>query len=157
MATIELATIEEFIYLTCINDATLMAFGPTAVEPLLLPLSSGNRVYGEEAPQQDLTEIAWPIIIFQWQGDIDVKAVPRVTIWNQATYLIKAVKRGRSNGPPLSSIVYRLKQLFANNNGGNTSNGQVYESQVISNFKQSETVNGEPYRHLGILVEFKAV
>lgn len=129
-----------------------MAPETVVVERWLYGLLSGDtalaaavsaRIYGYVAP----LGTAFPLVIFQTQGGLDVRGVGPTRIMSDLTVVVKAIDRAEGFGT-LATIAARIDALLQGASGAATG-GLVISCVREQPFSLVEVIDGAQYRHLG--------
>lgn len=128
---IEIVFVNQWLYTLLSGDATMTSL-------------VGNRIYDSIAP----VGVAFPLVLFNFQGGSDVSVVGGVRVMNSGLYQVKAVVQSGSNASALP-IANRIDALL-HRATGSAPGGLILASvreQPIAYPEVSK--EGIQYRHLG--------
>lgn len=134
MSIADALTVDRWLYSTITGDATL---GPLV----------GTRVYVDIAPQS----ASYPLIILIPPAlDQTVRPAGPGIVMHTGQWAVKAV--GPDTFEALEAIVRRLHEIL-HSASGSVSSGTVIGAVVEGRIRYTETVEGQIYRHLGIILK----
>lgn len=133
MSIADALTVDRWLFAKITGDATLA--------PLV-----GTRVYVDIAPQS----AAYPLIVLiPPPQDTTVRPAGPGIVMHVGQWAVKAVGPDTFEG--LEAIVKRLHEIL-HSAGGSVSSGTVIGAVVEGRIRYTETVEGQIYRHLGLLL-----
>lgn len=133
MSIADALTVDRWLFARITGDATLA--------PLV-----GMRVYVDIAPQTATYPL---VILIPPPQDTTVRPAGPAIVMHVGQWAVKAV--GPDTFEALEAIVKRLHEIL-HSAGGSVSSGTVIGAVVEGRIRYTETVEGQIYRHLGLLL-----